>query len=94
MKAIKRLFFILTLVAFAWTLSAAVPECATEDEDDVKIYEDPDNCAAFYECSHGVAYLFECSVGLYFNVELQVCDFSNDVDCGTRPILPTTKSVN
>lgn len=67
-------------------------ECSPNDEESVKLYEDPDNCAAFFECSHGVAYLFECSTGLYFNVDLQICDFATDVDCGTRPI-PTPKPV-
>jgi len=65
------------------------PECVSSDDDEdglAELYEDPDNCGAFYECSHGIAYEMFCSEGLMYNTELEVCDYARNVDCGTRPV--------
>lgn len=71
---------------------AAIPECSTSDDDQesyAEIHADPDNCGAYYECAHGIAYEELCPDGLLYNTVLQVCDYAENVDCGTRPVTPT-----
>ncbi|KAL7296156.1 hypothetical protein TKK_0010697 [Trichogramma kaykai] len=47
-----------------------------------KLYRNPENCGTFYNCGVGhVPYLMECPAGLYFNEELKVCDWPQNVQC-------------
>ena len=43
-----------------------------------------ENCNQFYECSMGHAKLFTCPDGLQFDIKMQVCNWPENVDCGTR----------
>ena len=40
--------------------------------------------SGFYECSNGVAYHLVCPAGLYFNPHLNVCDYPDQVSCGSK----------
>lgn len=79
------------LLAVAYTAQAdeCLPEvsaiCPAEDPSYAIHLVDPENCAGFCECDSGVAYKLVCSDDLLFNEDLSVCDFPENVDCGTRP---------
>lgn len=48
------------------------------------LFPDPANCQAYYQCFNGNSWHQFCSVQLYFNIELRVCDYEMNVDCGDR----------
>lgn len=48
-------------------------------------YPDAINCGQFYICSWSIPYHFDCPVGTVWNIELTVCDWPFNVNCGTRP---------
>jgi hypothetical protein len=54
------------------------------------LFADPADCSAYYQCSGGFPYHQVCSGNLLFREDLTVCDYPQNVDCGTRPI-PTEK---
>jgi len=55
-------------------------------------YRDPEDCSAFYQCWSGLTYYTECPSGLFFNEELIICDWPDNVDCNmiTTTHTPTT----
>jgi len=57
-----------------------------------------ENCSLFYQCSNGEPILQYCPTGYYFNPNLDICDFPQNVpECqgGTRPPPgPTTSTPN
>ena len=54
------------------------------------IYPHETECNKFYQCSFGHRWEDqECPEGLYFNPEISVCDWPENVDCGVgKPINP------
>jgi len=47
---------------------------------------DPDNCASFFHCSHGVAYQKCCPPGLAWNATEKICDYIGS--CTQTPSCP------
>ena len=41
----------------------------------------PTDCSSFFSCSNGVPIELHCPAGLYFNNELKVCDWPQNVKC-------------
>lgn len=58
--------------------------CPAIDPIDHSVYLPAEHCDQFYECSLGHAILYTCPQGLQFSIELQLCDWPNNVVCGTR----------
>ena len=51
------------------------------------IFPDPDDCRSFYQCVYDAPpYHNTCDEPLLFHSEYLICDFPDDVDCGSRPI--------
>ncbi|MBD2518709.1 chitin binding domain-containing protein [Nostoc sp. FACHB-973] len=44
---------------------------------------DSERCDSFYKCDYSGPVFFTCPAGLYFNPELEVCDWPQNVDCRT-----------
>lgn len=51
------------------------------------LFEDPEDCASFYQCYGEISWHQRCSPNLYFVEAAQSCDYLENVDCGDRPIL-------
>ncbi|XP_030753338.1 mucin-2-like [Sitophilus oryzae] len=87
---IRILFFgaLLLDIAFSQT-TIPPPVCPSQEPTDPAIYLPDDyNCGAFYECNGGQATRLVCPSGTYYDESLNVCNFAEDVTCGTRPTTP------
>lgn len=49
--------------------------------EDFTIIVDPYNCNTYFTCFENRKYARICDSGLYYNLESQVCDFPDNVDC-------------
>ncbi len=58
--------------------------CPLIDPIDHSLYLPASRCNQFYECTNRHATILDCPRGLQFNIELQLCDWPNHVDSGTR----------
>ncbi|KAF7271213.1 U-scoloptoxin(01)-Tl1a-like [Rhynchophorus ferrugineus] len=81
------------LVAFGFLLVlvsavVALPDCPEVDGENPEFFPDPDDCGSFYECAFGTAFKLKCAPGTYYNTESKICDFIDNLDCGTRPTTP------
>ena len=56
------------------------PVC-TEDG----LFPDPTRLDRFYSCANGIGWIMDCPYGLYFNPDLLVCDWPNNV-VGSVPL--------
>lgn len=65
------------------------PEVPFDCPEPEGLFEDPEDCAAYYQCYAGTSWHHYCSVNLYFNPVNDVCDYLAQVDCGDRPIHTT-----
>ncbi|XP_003702718.2 peritrophin-1 [Megachile rotundata] len=73
-------------VAFAVVFLAVVYiaqaiECPPQNEADVTLLQNPDDCSSFYLCNDGIPYLMLCPEGLHFNPRLRVCDLPANARC-------------
>ncbi|XP_076273008.1 U-scoloptoxin(01)-Tl1a-like [Rhynchophorus ferrugineus] len=80
-------FLFPVFLASLFLLSVAVPDCSDAD---TVYYPDSEDCSAFYECVFDTPIRITCPPDTYFNEDKNVCDFSDNVDCGDRPIFSTT----
>lgn len=48
------------------------------------VYVAHEHCNEFYKCSHGQAVPVKCAEGLLYNTMTQKCDWSHNVECGSR----------
>ncbi|KAK7076829.1 hypothetical protein SK128_010477 [Halocaridina rubra] len=59
-------------------------QCPPFSHDRVAMVPDPTNCANFYMClENGSTVLQKCPPELFFNPQFQVCDFPQNVICGS-----------
>ncbi|KAH3863080.1 chitotriosidase-1-like isoform X2 [Dreissena polymorpha] len=49
------------------------------------LYEDPNNCAKYYKCAHGRTELHTCPTGTKWSTTIGLCDWTVNVNCGSRP---------
>ncbi|GJQ76562.1 hypothetical protein Trydic_g2259 [Trypoxylus dichotomus] len=56
--------------------------CPEENEEYVTFLTDSNDCTIFYKCETGVPYQYQCPSPLYFNPEINVCDWPEQVECG------------
>ena len=70
------------VICAAELTSAADPRCPRVDPRGYSVlFRHPSDCGKYYECSNGNAMLMPCPPGLYFNTELNVCDWPQNVKC-------------
>ncbi|KAK9685083.1 Chitin binding Peritrophin-A domain [Popillia japonica] len=62
--------------------SEPVGTCPEVNEEDVTFLTDSNDCSIFYKCETGEPHLYQCPSDLYFNPEINVCDWPEQVDCG------------
>ncbi|XP_033178854.1 peritrophin-1 isoform X3 [Bombus impatiens] len=87
MKAIFVVALTALLVAFA--SATPPPECPNEEEEDVALFPNPDDCSTYYSCIRETPVLMQCNEGLEFNPELRVCDWpKKNASCKHRPSRP------
>ncbi|XP_032778744.2 proteoglycan 4 [Daphnia magna] len=61
------------------TVATTTPESFTCPNDLFGRYPNPNDCHSYYECLAGQEYLMNCPPGLYYNPDLQVCDYLDNV---------------
>ncbi len=82
----KETMSILNANEMSKVVGQAGSECPAEEGPTV-LLPNPADCASFFSCSQGVAILMHCPDGLYFNAELDVCDWPQNVDCPADSIV-------
>jgi len=82
---IFELLSLLPLVSSVFSCSSALPGGKVCPQTGFAEFPDPDNCAFFYQCSHGCAERVECQVGFLYDVNHHYCNYADQVDCGNRP---------
>ncbi|XP_039962936.1 uncharacterized protein LOC120776390 isoform X3 [Bactrocera tryoni] len=45
------------------------------------LYPHPTDCTKYLRCANGITYVMDCGPGTAFNAALEVCDFTDKVDC-------------
>jgi len=64
------------------------PDCGHDmdcsDKDD-GYYPDPYSCERFWQCERGTAFHSKCQPGLFYDPINVMCDWPENVDCGSRP---------
>lgn len=71
---------------FARVAAQSVGECEWGD-----YKADPENCNQFFQCEPSLNWSHHtCPAGLLFNSRLNVCDWPENVDCGSAGTQPTT----
>ncbi|XP_047473557.1 endochitinase-like isoform X2 [Penaeus chinensis] len=63
-------------------------QCPLDDGEYPVFFPDPNNCAAYCECSGGTAWHLLCAPGTVWDIENNMCNWSDHVDCQDRPIVP------
>lgn len=56
-----------------------------------QMLRNPYDCSSFYFCEHNAALLMHCDSGLYFDSNLSICNWKENVQCRTD-IIPTDPS--
>ncbi|WP_408945893.1 carbohydrate-binding module family 14 protein [Bacillus velezensis] len=62
-------------------------QCPAEDGEYPVFFPDPENCAAYCECSGGSAWHLLCGPGTLWDTETDQCNWGDQVDCQGRPIV-------
>ena len=72
--------FVIALGSFS---AVNAVECPEQQESKVILLPSPVDCSKFYVCIHNGPFAFEmnCPEGLWFNTELNVCDYPENVVC-------------
>ena len=55
--------------------------CPASDDDFPVLLPNPNDCSQFFMCMDETPILTDCPAGLYFNPDLGVCDYPQNVDC-------------
>lgn len=56
--------------------------------DAIGLYAHPSDCTKFLNCNHGQTVIQDCGPGTAFNSITKVCDWPQNVDCGSRALSP------
>lgn len=55
---------------------------------------DPEDCAAFFQCTNGEKHRIICPQGLVFNTLAKYCDWPDNVNCDAKPQVSTTTTTS
>ncbi|XP_060822424.1 peritrophin-1-like isoform X3 [Bombus pascuorum] len=85
MKAI----FVVVALLVAFASATPPPECPNDEEEDVILFPNPDDCSSYYSCIRDTPVLMQCNEGLEFNPQLRVCDWpKKNATCKRRSTRP------
>ena len=74
--------FVLFLIALSTNSAVNAVECPEGQDNEISFLPSPVDCSKYYVCVHSEPIEMECPAGLWFNNELNVCDFPDNVVCG------------
>ena len=75
METVYVTFFLLSISSIEATTSVECPE------DGAPFVPHPTNCSLYYQCNGDLPILMDCPDGLYFDPQLNVCNWPDQVDC-------------
>nr|XP_034195421.1 basic proline-rich protein-like [Osmia lignaria] len=81
MKATFAVAFAAVFVTFAYGTRRV--HCPPENDVDVTLLPNPDDCTSYYSCNQGIAWPMYCPGRLHFNAELRVCDSPEHAKCAS-----------
>ena len=71
---------------------------SSQENGSTVLYPSPEDCSIYYACLDSVSHLMHCPTSLYFDPDLGVCNYKDQVDCkaGVRPTTanPSPNSAN
>ena len=73
--------FVLFVIALGSNSAVNAVECPEEQESEISFLPSPVDCSKFYVCTHNGPFEMSCPEGLWFNTELNVCDYPENVVC-------------
>ncbi|XP_029051151.2 salivary glue protein Sgs-3-like [Osmia bicornis bicornis] len=81
MKATFAVALAAVFVTFAYGTRRV--HCPPENDVDVTLLPNPDDCTSYYSCNQGIAWPMYCPGALHFNAELRVCDLPEHAKCAS-----------
>ncbi|XP_053611405.1 peritrophin-1-like [Plodia interpunctella] len=77
---------ILVILAVVVAAVSCGKQCPSEQETnwELELLLPHEDCDKFYKCTYGEPVTQLCPPGLLYNIGLEQCDWSNEVDCGDR----------
>ena len=76
---------VIFVIALGTNSAVNAVECPEGQENEISFLPSPVDCSKYYVCVHSEPVEMNCPEGLWFNSELNVCDFSENVACGGIP---------
>ena len=76
--------FVLSFIALSTNAAVSAVECPEGQDHEISFLPSPIDCSKYYVCVHSEPIEMECPAGLWFNNELNVCDFPDNVVCGGK----------
>jgi len=84
--------FCSVLFIFAGEISADNSvECPGNSNDEITFIPSPVDCSKYYVCVHSEPHEMSCPDGLWFDTELNVCNYPQNVKCGGECKAPWTR---
>jgi len=74
-------YFIVLLLATLTTIEASAVECP---DGGAPFVPHPTDCSLYYQCNGDLPILMDCPDGLYFDPQLNVCNWPDQVDCQNK----------
>ena len=66
-----------------------IPECPKNHYDDVIYLPSPTDCSKYYVCVHSEPIQMSCPLGLWFDSQLNVCNWPEEVNCNSKYLFIT-----
>ena len=82
MKAFNPSIVFFVVIALGYNSAVNAVECPDSQDDEISFVPSPVDCSKYYVCVQSEAIEMDCPEGLWFNNELNVCDFPENVACG------------
>ena len=76
--------FVLFLISSTIDFVVNAVECPEGNDNEISFLPSPIDCSKYYVCVHSEPIEMQCPEGLWFNNELNVCDFPDNVVCGGK----------
>lgn len=81
--SIKQIVLIISIIALSEANSRFKKQVCDQSMDFSPV---PGDCSKFYRCSNGQLIIMDCSSGLYFDNNLKVCNWPDQVTCNSNGI--------
>ena len=73
---------VILVIALGTTSAVNAVECPEGQDNEITFLPSLIDCSKYYVCVQSEAIEMDCPEGLWFNNELNVCDFPENVACG------------